>query len=67
MTSMRGSKPLSSLVLVAFVFVVAIVLRSVELVLAGALVLYAVTGPLMTFIRLFRSRGGDNEELQILE
>lgn len=64
---LRGSKPLSSVVLVAFIFVVAIVLRSVELVLAGALVLYAITGPVMTLVRLFRGRGGGDEELQILE
>ena len=60
---LRGSKPMKYIVLFAGIVVVAVVMRSVEVVLAGLAIFYALTGPLGYIVRLVsgRAKTGDLE------
>jgi len=52
----RGSKPMKYLVLTAGVVVVAVVMRSIEAVLAGLAIFYALTGPISFIARIVSGR-----------
>ncbi|MHC4470770.1 MAG: CDP-diacylglycerol--serine O-phosphatidyltransferase [Planctomycetota bacterium] len=62
----RGKKPMKYLVVMAFVVVLAMVLRSFEAVLAGALVIYVLIGPTHFLIRLVTGRAA-RAELDIFD
>ncbi len=53
---LRGSKPMKYLVLTVGIVVVAIVMRSIEVVLAGLAIFYALTGPLSFIARVVSGR-----------
>ncbi len=58
---LRGPMPMKYLVFVAFIVVVAIILRGVEAVVAGALVVYALSGPFQFLRRLLSGRAARGE------
>jgi len=62
----RGSKPMKYLVLFAGIVVVAVVMRSVEVVLAGLAIFYAMTGLLSFLIRLVTGRA-KSADLEIFD
>jgi CDP-diacylglycerol--serine O-phosphatidyltransferase len=58
---LRGSKPMKYLALIAGVVVVAIVMRSIEVVLAGLAIFYALTGPVSFIARIVSGRAKSSE------
>ena len=62
----RGAKPMKYLVALAFVVILAMVLRSIEAVVAGALLLYVSIGPVHFLVRLLTGRAA-KAELEIFD
>jgi len=62
----RGAKPMKYLVVLGFVVVLAMVLRSIEAVIAGALVVYVLIGPAHFLFRLVTGRAA-RAELDIFD
>ncbi len=63
---LRGAKPMKNLVFCAFAAAMAVVLKSVEAVLAGLLVIYALYGPVAFLGRLVSGRT-KRDELDIFD